>query len=266
MNKEKRNTTNLAKRIVRGDSNNYRQQDNNENDTQQKSRSGSFFEQSSPNKKSDNKSRESLKGVCDMVHCDLPTSSITTLGGNHETLSQSKPLVNSYQTDTNHHRHQQHFHRHDSKETTSNLKQRSFSNLSSMHTTKTVDYVRGGIGSTYQNTYEVEPTHPFDVKTVRDIVRAELEHLQRLTARHQAKVPTNTDCLKAADTIKTKLKSQGYRRYRYIVNITVTDNREQTIKVVSRFFWDAERDKYVCQSIKNKHFYLVCVVYAVYFE
>lgn len=263
MNKEKRNTTstNLAKRIIRGE-NSHKHQDD-DDDTQQKTRSGSFFELSSK-KKSDNspeKGRESLKGVCDMVHCDLPTSTTTASVENSD--AQSKPQANSYHTDINH--RQQYYHRHDSKETTT-LKQRSFSNLSSMHTTKTVDYINGGIGSTYQNTYEVEPTHPFDTKTVRNIVRAELEYLQGLTARHQAKVPSNTDCLKAADSIKTKLKSQGYRRYRYIVNITVADNREQTFRVASRFFWDAERDKYVCQSIRDKHFFLVCVVYAVYFE
>ena len=238
---------NLAKRIIPSE--------NCQPGVDLKPRSGSLFDLKKSRTQQD---KETLKGTMEMVHCDLPVA---------ETSATTKPQVNGFHSDTNHpatHNHQ-HQHQHDIKEIA--LNQRSFSNLSSMHTIKTFEsHYRGGKTVPYQNTYEVEPTHSFDTKTVRNIVRAELEYLQVLTKKQNTGVPTNTNCLKTADIIKTKLKSQGYRRYRYIVNITVTDNREQTFRVASRFFWDAERDKYVSQSIKDKHFFLVCVVYAVYFE
>lgn len=186
-----------------------------------------------------------------MVHCDIPEGSAS---GNKQPPHHGTEIL---------HNHQQHKeHHHETKDRV--LQQQAFSSISSMHA-KSQFSTTAAPGS-YQNTYEVEPTHPFDTKAVRTLVRAELDHLQRLTSKKEVLIPTNADCLKTADSIKSKLKAQGYRRYRFIVNMTLANNCDQTFKVSSRFFWDAERDKYICQTVKNKHFYLVCVVYAVYFE
>ncbi|XP_066918680.1 dynein light chain Tctex-type protein 2B-like [Clytia hemisphaerica] len=200
--------------------------------------------------------KQARKGISEVVHYDLPTKAKDrppfNFGG---VKNDHHPAIITEEKDHHHHI----------------MKQRSFSNLSSNHG-KSILSGTGDLGNDYspmsyhQNTYNMDSKNPFDVKKVRQLVNDELAILVKSKTQEHAKMPTSAECLKTIESIKLKVKSMGFDRYRHIVNITVSENYHQTMRIASRFFWDVDRDKYISQTITNKHFHLVCVVYAVYFE
>lgn len=116
--------------------------------------------------------------------------------------------------------------------------------------------------SIYPNTYELESSNPFDILKAREIVKMELDR----AINSSDKIPTQDQCKIISERIKCRLKSLQFDRYRYIVSIVCGDNRNQGLRVSSRFLWDEEKDNYVSETLSFKTFFVVCNVYAVYFE
>ena len=218
-----------------------------------KRRSNSFFDTEFNKRQKDKMTeKQARKGISEVVHYDLPEKAKDRPPFNFGGKNEHYPII--------------------TEERDYNIrKQRSFSNLSSNHA-KSILSGAGDLNNDYsamtyqQNTYNMDSQNPFDVKKVRQLVTDELAILVKSKTQEHAKMPTNAECLKTIESIKVKVKGMGFDRYRHIVNITVSENYHQTMRIASRFFWDVDRDKYVSQTITNKHFHLVCVVYAVYFE
>ena len=205
-------------------------------DNTRKGRTSSFFSmkdhETLVNERKQNMSR---RGAGELIHFDKP---LNDLGGNSSDIGSFMD---------------------GDKGATHTKRQRTFSNISSVQAKSTIIH-----NGNYQNTYELQPANPFNTKQVRQLIQTELNQI--LYDKNGDQIPSKHQCTRTAEMIKNKLKALSFDRYRYIVTITSSSNVKQTIKVASRFFWDAERDKYVCEVLENKHFYLVCVVYAVYFE
>jgi len=213
-------------------------------DNSSKGRSSSFFSMKDHETLvNERKQNMSKRGVGELIHYDKPLSEhFTEFVGGGGGGSDTASFV-------------------DGGNAASNKRQRTFSNISSTQAKSTAN-------NSYQNTYKLKPTNPFNTKQVRGLMKTELNQiLDDNDDQLKSKImPSKQQCTRAAEMIKSKLKMLGFDRYRYIVTITSSSNVKQTIKVASRFFWDAERDKYVCEVLENKYFFLICVVYAVYFE
>jgi hypothetical protein len=60
-----------------------------------------------------------------------------------------------------------------------------------------------------------------------------------------------------ADSIKNRLKSLQYDRYKYIVQIYIGERRDQGVRVGSRCYWDSNSDNQATETFMNvfKYFF-----------
>jgi hypothetical protein len=54
-----------------------------------------------------------------------------------------------------------------------------------------------------------------------------------------------------SDMIKDRLKSLGYERYKFIVQVLIGERRDQGLQVGSRCFWDGNTDNQASGSFTN---------------
>ncbi len=67
-----------------------------------------------------------------------------------------------------------------------------------------------------------------------------------------------------ADTIKTRLKSLGYERYKFIVQVMIGEKKEQGMFFGTRCFWDSNTDNQASHNFTNDNIFCVATAYAVY--
>lgn len=109
--------------------------------------------------------------------------------------------------------------------------------------------------------YEVDPTIPFDVLKVKQIIRDEFDIL-----KDRPYFDHTTVCKDLSNTVKERVKDVGFTRYKYIVLVSVGNDANQGLNISSRSFWDTERDSYVSESLKLGGSFVVVNVYAIYFS
>lgn len=65
-----------------------------------------------------------------------------------------------------------------------------------------------------------------------------------------------------ADNIRNRLKSLGYDRYKFLVQVVIGERREQGVYFGTRTFWDSNTDNQASESFVNVRFLslLYCVV------
>lgn len=67
-----------------------------------------------------------------------------------------------------------------------------------------------------------------------------------------------------ADGIKNRLKSLGYERYKFVVQVMIGEKREQGVYFGTRCFWDSSTDNQASHSFSNDHIFCVATAYAIY--
>lgn len=116
----------------------------------------------------------------------------------------------------------------------------------------------------YENTYKLEPDKRFDLKeaklAVDEILKENFSELKYdpVKMSHLAK--------RVSVIIKDKMKSLGYKRFRFVCSVTIGQETNQGIKVSSRFLWDARRDNWVNSTFKNNDLFVAASVFALYYE
>ena len=105
------------------------------------------------------------------------------------------------------------------------------------------------------------PISQFNKAKVVHVVNQELEPLKYLSPFNQSSV-----CKNASDGIKRNLKDLGFSRYKFIVVVTIGDNKDQGLNITSGFLWDDKRDDFVSQSMKLDDHFIVVNVFAIYLE
>ena len=116
----------------------------------------------------------------------------------------------------------------------------------------------------YENTYKMEPRKRFDIKEAKKFVNEILEEnffevkYDPLQMVHLSK--------RVSTIIKDKLKSLGYDRFKYVCCVTVGQQLNQSIKIASRFVWDARRDTWFDCTYSNRELFAVATVYVLYYE
>lgn len=117
-----------------------------------------------------------------------------------------------------------------------------------------------------QNTYKLhpDPNEIFKPGPVRDIIQEVLDECLSGEEYNPAQCRNLTQML--TDLIKSRVKDMGCNRYKYIVTVTIGQNCNQGIQVVSRCLWNKDTDNYAEAHYNKNGLYAVATVYACYFE
>lgn len=100
------------------------------------------------------------------------------------------------------------------------------------------------------------------VATMKEIIRNCLQ--ERLTNFQYDGEKCNEAAKQLSDTIRIRLKSLGYDRYKYIVQVLIGERREQGMHFGTRCFWDSNTDNQASENFTNVsprfHFFLLAVL------
>ncbi|ORX88842.1 Tctex-1, partial [Basidiobolus meristosporus CBS 931.73] len=89
-----------------------------------------------------------------------------------------------------------------------------------------------------------------------------VEHLQNQTYDPEKASKVTADI---TETIKNKLKELELSRYKYIVNVTLGENRGEAARVGCRCMWDADTDNVAQDIFTNDSLFCVAVAFGVYY-
>ncbi|CAI2170494.1 7936_t:CDS:2 [Funneliformis geosporum] len=126
-----------------------------------------------------------------------------------------------------------------------------------------LDYERRGSESdTFRRPSYKEKFHTKKAKQIiQQVVSGKLD--QAIYDKDQAPGWAN----EIAEEIKNKLLEMELSRYKYIVNVTILENKGAGARIQVNGLWDSSSDSYAQEIFKNKNETIICVVLAfgVYF-
>lgn len=100
------------------------------------------------------------------------------------------------------------------------------------------------------------------VASLKETMKAELdEHLTGWKYDHDL---CGEACKKLADTIRNKLKALGHTRYKFVVQVTIGERREQGIRSGTRCFWDSGTDCQATENFVNDNIFASATAYCLY--
>ncbi|XP_064241682.1 dynein light chain Tctex-type protein 2B isoform X1 [Passer domesticus] len=93
-----------------------------------------------------------------------------------------------------------------------------------------------------ENTYSLRPglQHRFKSSTVKECIRAILKEKLADVQYIPEEMPELTKSL--SDTIKDRLKEEGFDRYKMVVQVVIGEQRGEGVNMAARCFWDADTD------------------------
>ena len=69
-----------------------------------------------------------------------------------------------------------------------------------------------------------------------------------------------------ANKIKDNVKSLGYHRYKFVVQVHLGESRQQGIEVASRAIWNPTTDNMASVTVNHKGMFAVATVYGIYYD
>lgn len=66
--------------------------------------------------------------------------------------------------------------------------------------------------------------------------------------------------------IKDALKTFGYSRYKFIVQVLLSEERDESLQLACRAYWDAERDRFAQSIYINPRLICVATTFAVFYD
>ena len=118
-----------------------------------------------------------------------------------------------------------------------------------------------------ENTYKLDPDSEkkFCAGKVRAAIEDVLEDMLQNQKGYDAKIcSTLSQCI--SDSIKTRVKSMGYQRYKLVIHVLMTQDLSQGIEEASRCVWDNERDNFATAHYRTGDLVVVANVFGTYFE
>ena len=67
-----------------------------------------------------------------------------------------------------------------------------------------------------------------------------------------------------ADVIRNRLKTLGYDRYKFVVQVLIGERRDQGMYFGTRCFWDSNTDNQATENFTNDFIFCSATAYAVY--
>ncbi len=113
-----------------------------------------------------------------------------------------------------------------------------------------------------QNEYQIKPKQKekFRPGKAKEIIREILE--SKLKTQTYSDVPAISRDI--ADVIKNKLKDLGLPRYKYIVQVTIGQQKGQGVRIGGKCFWDFDTDYCATETFQNDFIFCLVNVYGVY--
>ena len=117
-----------------------------------------------------------------------------------------------------------------------------------------------------QNTYKLEPDvkDKFKPGAVRLVIKEVLEEC--LDGETYNPTQCRNLTLMLTDLIKCRVKELGYPRYKYVVTVTLGQDRKQGLQLVSRCLMNKDTDRFAEFFYANDVLFAVATCYAMYFE
>ena len=126
---------------------------------------------------------------------------------------------------------------------------------------------KSGLRMVMENSYQMSPTQEekFDVTKVKQVVD---DSLRLFLIKQSAYNPTKCAQISRyiSEDVKSRMKTLGFKRYKFVVNVIVGQTKEQGMEFASRCVWNTETDNMATVTRQHKDMYVVVNVYGVYVE
>lgn len=140
------------------------------------------------------------------------------------------------------------------------------SNRRELATSDAPTSLASGEKSSLPNTFKMAPDKNglFRTNKVKPIIDAVLK--SNLENYKYDSSTSNEVCKRLVDEIKSRIKTLGFNRYKLVCQSFIISDKEQSVRVASRYLWDDTIDNFVSSPYNGKNFTAVVLVGAVYFE
>ncbi|GFR86519.1 Tctex1 domain-containing protein 1 [Elysia marginata] len=121
--------------------------------------------------------------------------------------------------------------------------------------------------TSYQNTYRLEPhsSERFQSKKAKEVIKSVLESY--LNGEKYSKDICGNLAQQLSEVIKGRIRELGFStRYKLVCLVTIGQNRNQGVAVVSRSIWNTDTDNWASASYSSGDLFAVANIYATYFE
>ncbi|XP_066933266.1 dynein light chain Tctex-type protein 2B-like [Clytia hemisphaerica] len=121
------------------------------------------------------------------------------------------------------------------------------------------------VESNQENSYVIRPNfkNKFRVELVKSTIQEVLN--EELSSKQYDAEETTKWSKEISETIKEKLKTLEYDRYKFIVQVVIGEQRGEGVKVAARCLWDSDTDNYAQAIYSNETLFCVAVAYGVYY-
>jgi len=112
--------------------------------------------------------------------------------------------------------------------------------------------------------YVIRPAYKdmFKPRVVQGILRSTLH--ERLNAKKYDPMETGNWTKQIATDVKTRLKALELKRYKYLVQVVIGENKGAGVRMGCRCLWDAQTDKVAEEVFINDSIFAVAVAFGVY--
>ena len=100
------------------------------------------------------------------------------------------------------------------------------------------------------------------VSTLKEILKRSLD--EELMGRKYDHEECGESTKKLSDSIRNKLKELGHTRYKFIVQVSIGERREQGVRSGTRCFWDAGTDVQATENFVNDNIFASATAYCCY--
>lgn len=124
---------------------------------------------------------------------------------------------------------------------------------------------KGGAQGHATNEYQIKPKQKEKFKPGK--AKEMIQEILNLTLKQQkAYNPDTAQTLSKtiAENVKDKLKELNLPRYKYIVQVTIGEQKGQGVRVGCKCFWDFDTDHCASETFVSDSIFCLCTVYAVY--
>ena len=116
----------------------------------------------------------------------------------------------------------------------------------------------------YENSYHMEPDHNVRTHLIEKEIK---EILNRAFKNYTYEADSAREMSTTVSTlIMDKMKTLGFKRFRFVCNVTIAENSGQSMGFFSRCIWEPKYDTFATVSLEKESFYVIATVHAVYFE
>ena len=117
---------------------------------------------------------------------------------------------------------------------------------------------------TYENTYKMDPTGCINIPTIKAMIVSVLED-KFCDTRYNPHM-MGFICKRTSDAILEEMKKFKFERFKFVCNVTISENTGQGIRQSSQFLWNDKFDNWTDANYTNSTLIVQGAVYMLYYE